>query len=192
VAGEGQVKGTLLVHLRAHVVDRHGPQTWDRLVAAAPPADRAQLGALIVTGNWYPVGIWNRALAAHLTKNAVDPAVELRDISTRVAETDLHTLFKLTLRLASPEAILRRSNWLWTRYFDRGSVVILDEAPRDWRLRLEAPTAEAEGPIEPVCKYGVTAWLVHALKLSGVMKPLVEHLKCRFSFSRWCEYRARF
>jgi hypothetical protein len=191
VTAEGQVKGTLLVHLRAHVTDRHGAQAWDRLVAASKPHDKEQLGALIVSGNWYPVGVWNRALGTHLATNAVDAAVELRDIATRVAENDLHTLFKLTLRLASPEAILRRSSWLWTRYFDRGVVSILDESARDWRLRLEAPTDDRDGPIEPVCKYGVPAWLGHALKLTGVPKPNVEHLKCRFSFSRWCEYRVR-
>jgi hypothetical protein len=189
LAGEGNVKGALLVHLRAHIAEHFGDAAWQRVVRAVPPKDREQLGVLIVTGNWYPVGVWNRALRVHVGTCGADPAGELAEIARRTADNDLHTVFKLTLKLASAEVILRRAGWFWQRYFDTGNVTIAEEGRKDWRLRLEAPNAEDEGASDLVCSYGVAGWLGHALKLAGTARANIQHTRCRFSFSRYCEYR---
>lgn len=187
---EGHAKGALLVHLREHVIRRADEGAWDRLVRGSPAADREVLGALLLTGSWYPVGVWNRALAAHL---ATRPVAETRDemlaIAERVADSDMHTLFKITLRLASPSMVAARAGSLWGRYFDQGTLTSTEIGPARWRLTLEAPTAEELGPSEPLCTYGLAGWAQQALRLAGAKHAVVEHSKCRFAFSRYCEYR---
>ncbi len=183
------MRGSLLVHMHAHVVDRHGEPGWQRVVDGVPAADRDQLGALLITGAWYPIGLWNRAWHAYLVSSKGESAPEITALAQRVADADLHTVFKLTLKLASAAQVVRRADWLWTRYFDGGSVTVHEESPSHFRARLEAPTAENDGPNEAICTHGVPAWLKHALVLTGAAKASVEHTRCRFTFSRYCEYR---
>jgi hypothetical protein len=187
--GPGHVRGSLLIHTHAHVAEKHGTAAWSLVVDGAPPVDREQLGGLLITGAWYPVGLWNRTWRAYLASSGADPATEMAALAVRVADADLHTLFKLTLKLASAAQIVRRADWLWTRYFDVGAVTIQEESPTTFRSRLEAPTKEDDGPSEAICAYGVPRWLTHALSLSGATKAIVEHKRCRFSFSKYCEYR---
>jgi hypothetical protein len=190
LANEGHVKGSLLLHLRSHVVHRADQETWDRLVLASSAADREHLGSLVLTGSWYPVGLWNRLLSTYLaTRAAEESRDEVTAIAQLASDSDMHTLFKLTLRLASPAMVVTRAGSLWGRYFDRGTLTPTELAPTRWRLRLEAPTAEEEGPSEPICAYGVVAWAEHALRLTGAKHAVVEHSKCRFTFSRYCDYR---
>jgi hypothetical protein len=190
MAGNGHVKGALLVHLRAHVIDRGGDAAWTSLVQRLPAFDRATLDSLLVSGSWYPVGIWNRALREHLVAHAADPGAEVAAIAHRIADADLHTVFKMLLKLASPEAVVRRVGWLWERYFDRGAMTPLEVAPSDWRVRLvDAPTGEDDGAGEATCAYGGPGWMTQALRLVGAKRAAVKHMRCRFAFAKSCEYR---
>jgi hypothetical protein len=188
-APSGRIRGSILVHLRAHVEAKHAAAGWARVVAGVPPADRDPLGALLISGAWYPVGLWNRAWLAYLASSGGDPAAEMGALAVRVADADLHTVFKLTLKLASAAQIVRRADWLWSRYFDEGTVTVTEDAPSHFRVRLESPTGEDAGPNQAICAHGVPRWLMHALQLSGAAKATVEHTRCRFTFSKYCEYR---
>jgi hypothetical protein len=185
----GRIRGSLLVHMRAHIEHEHGGPGWDRVVSGVPAADRDPLAGLLITGAWYPVGLWNRAWRAYLGWSKADPASEVQALAIRVADADLHTVFKLTLKLASPAQVVRRADWLWSRYVNVGTVTIHELAPTRFRVRLEAPTGEDEGPSEAICAHGVPAWMTHALTLSGAANVTIEHARCRFTFSRHCEYR---
>jgi hypothetical protein len=188
---EAHAKGSLLVHLRERVVERHGDVAWSAIVGKLSPAEGQLLSGLLVSAAWYPVGPWNRALAAHLGKHAAtDPAAETRALAVRIADRDLHTVLKLTLKLASPEAILRRVGWLWGRYFDTGTMDAHEVDPRVWHVRLDAPSGEDEGAGQPTCAYGVSGWLTHALRLAGAARASVRHVGCRFSVEGVCEYEA--
>ena len=186
----GHVKGALLVHLREQVMRRVDERAWDRLVQAASPGDREILGGVLLTGSWYPMGVWNRALHAFLTEHASGNARdEATAYAVHVADSDMHVLFKVALRLASPVMVTERAGSLWSRYFDCGVLAPTQVAPTQWRLLLTAPTAEDEGPSQVLCAYGLVGWAEHTLRLSGAKKASVAHTKCRFVTARQCEYR---
>jgi hypothetical protein len=186
----GHIKGALLVHLREQVVHRVDDLAWDRLVREAPAGDRELLGGIVLTASWYPMGVWNRALHAYLANHAPGTA---RDETTayaeRVADSDMHALFKIALRLASPAMVAARAGSLWSRYFDCGALTPTQVGPTQWRLRLEAPTAEEEGPTPMLCTYGVVGWAEQALRLTGAQHASVVHSRCRFASAQHCEYR---
>jgi hypothetical protein len=184
----GHAKGTLLLHLSSHIVTSYGDAAWTRVRDALTAEDRAALPAIVVPSAWYPVGVWNRALKAHLDAHVADPRAEVIALASRVADADLHTLFKILLKVASAEAILRRAGWLWERYFDRGTIEVTDDTPRSFRLRLNAPTGADEGASEPTCAYGVVGWLSHALTMVGASNVSVKHTRCRFAHAKHCEY----
>jgi len=89
-------KGTLLKNLGEYVAERHDAAAWRGIVDSLPPDDRAVLDGLLLVGGWYPVGIWNRAVAAYLQRYAaqsidqemtaidsVDERLEVRESVTK-------------------------------------------------------------------------------------------------------------
>lgn len=186
-----QCKGTLLLNLRAFVEKRRGAPVWRRLVEAQRPADRAVFEGLLLPAGWYPVGVWNRALTTYLTEHAPEPPREMLEIARFVADRDLNTLFKVLLRMGSPEFVLKRTDSLWTRYFDAGTFMHEQAGPRFFRLALEAPKGEDLAPSEWTCNQGVCGWITQALHLTGARQGAVIHTACRFHNAARCEYEAR-
>jgi hypothetical protein len=183
----GLVKGTLLVHLRAFVIREFGEPGWEQLVGTLRPADREVLGGLVLVGAWLPIGVWNRALETFLTANYSDPASNMGRLAKFVADRDLNTLFRLVLKVGSPDFILGRTASLYNRYFESGTFVPQKVGPQHWVATLTVPRNEDQGPGLFSCDAGISAWLVHALELSGV-RPTVTHPKCRFNRSPYCQY----
>lgn len=187
VGSTGMVKGTLLFHLRAFVIREFGESGWKQLLEGLRPSDREVLEGLVLVGAWQPVGVWNRALEAFLTANYSDPASNMGRLAKFVADRDLNTLFRLVLKVGSPDFILSRTASLYNRYFDSGTFVPQKVGSKHWVATLTVPRHVDQGPGLFSCDAGISAWLGHALELSGV-RPTVTHPKCRFSRSPYCQY----
>ena len=183
----GMVKGTLLIHLRAFVIREFGERGWQGLLETLRPADRQVFEGLVLVGSWEPVGVWNRSLETFLTNNYSDPASNMGRLAKFIADRDLNTLFRLVLKVGSPDFILSRTASLYNRYFDAGTFVPQKIGHQHWVATLTVPRHEDQGPGLFSCDAGISAWLVHALELSGV-RPTVTHPKCRFSRSMYCQY----
>ena len=184
-------KGVLFVHLRTYCTANQGAAAWDKVLGAVTQADRTLLQGIMLAGSWYPVGTWNRSLRAYLTQNYKDLDAAMVAFANYVAEKDLNSVVKVLLRLGSPEFILTRTGWLWARYFDQGNYEAKEEAPRQWRMWLGAPTAEDEGAGALTCGPGVAPWLQRGLVINGAKNAQVKHVKCRFNGQARCEYEAR-
>lgn len=183
----GRVKVTLLVHLRAFARDAFGDAGWERLLARTLAEDRAVLDGLLLVGGWVPIGIWNRAIEAFLTENYPDPTEATGTFAHFVADRDLHSLFRLALKMGTPDFVLGRTTSLYNRYFEAGDFAPQKIAARHWLATLTAPQHEDQGPSTFTCDAGVCAWLRRALELSGA-RPTVVHSKCRFRRSPHCQY----
>jgi hypothetical protein len=189
MASRGNVKGTLLVHLEAFALRSHGETVWNQVIAELPPEDRKTLSEPLIVGVWYPVGVWNRALTAYLSTNFANPGRAMTSLAQYVAAEDLSTLFKLVLRMGSPEFVLNRTQSLYNRYFDTGRWTAERRGSHHWHCELHAPSHEDQGPGPLSCGEGISAWVRRALELTGA-RAKVEHTRCRFEGSLACEYEA--
>ncbi len=181
------VKGALLIHLRAFVTREFGDAGWATLLESMRPADRQILEGLVLVGGWKPIGVWNRALETFLTANYSDPAGTMGRLAKFVADRDLNTVFKLVLKVGSPDFILSRTASIYNRYFEPGTFVPQKVGTQHWVATLTVSRHEEQGLGLFSCDPGLCAWLAHALELSGV-RPSVTHTKCRFNRSPYCQY----
>lgn len=184
----GQAKGSVLVHLRGFVLRKHGEGAWKDVLDRLPPEDRTLLGGIMIMGGWYPIGVWNRALDRYLPAYFGDPMKAMMELSQYIAREDLTTLYKLILKVGTPGFIMGRSGSIWTRYFDTGTLVAKELAPRKWQLQLDGPRLEDEAPSAYTCE-GVCAWLTSGLKMTGASLDIVQ-TRCRFGGAPVCEYDA--
>jgi hypothetical protein len=183
----GKVKGTLLVHLQGYAINTHGEQEWRSVVSALPPQDQEVLNQPLIVGLWYPAGTWNRALDQYLTTYYANTGRAMTSLAQYVAAQDLSTIFKLVLKLGSPEFVLSRTGSLYNRYFDSGTWTPKKVSSHHWHCTLQAPKNQDVGPNQLSCTEGICAWNQRALELTGA-RARVEQVRCRFKGAPVCEY----
>jgi len=184
----GRCKGSILVHLRAYAESTYGKDAWTDMLVASKPEDRAVLEGIVIAGGWYPVGLWNRALGALLAGQSAAVDAEMRKVASYIADRDLNTVYKMVLRLGSPEFLLRRTDSLWSRYFDSGKFTHQELGPKKFKLLLDAAKT-VDSPDRLTCGPGVCAWIEMGMKNTGV-EGRVQHVECRFDNGQRCEYLA--
>ena len=186
--GTARCKGSILVHLKSYVVTTHGERAWEQMLAESTPEDRAVHDSLVIAGGWYPVRVWNHALEHLLTRHSGVRTAddEMRRVAAYIADRDLNSVYKMVLRLGSPEFLLKRTDSLWSRYFDLGKFGSEEVGARRWKLWLDCPRGE-DVPDRFTCDPGVCAWIEMGLKNTGVNGSL-KHTDCRFINGSRCEY----
>lgn len=182
-------KGLLFHYLKEWVVKRGGEQEWTSLLARLEPADAQVLNDIVLAGGWYPIGIWNRVVGTYMGKFP-DPNVAMAEFCTFLGDRELNSLVKMVLRFGSPGFLLKRTTFLWNRYFEAGAFGAEEVEPRKWRLWLEAPTSIEAGASKLTCANGPAPWLERGLHLSGATAGRVQHVKCRHEGHPRCEFIA--
>ena len=126
ILGKGHAKGSTLVLLRQFVLEEHGRAMWETVLSNLHEDDREVVGGLVISGGWYPVGAWNRALATFLFEAYTSPDEGMRQVASYIADHDLNTVYKMVLKLGTPEFLMKRTGSLWSRYFDTGELTAED------------------------------------------------------------------
>ena len=186
----GRAKGLLFNYLHDWVVDNHGEAAWQRGLERARPEERALYDDLILASSWQPVSAWNGICSAFFGMQYPDPNTGMRLFCSYLGDRELTTIVKMVLKLGSPEFMLRRTGFLWGRYFDTGKFGAEELAPGHWRLWLEGRGDErtTAGPL--TCANGPGPWLEQGLALSG-NPGTVRHVRCRYQGLDRCEFEAR-
>jgi hypothetical protein len=112
----------------------------------------------------------------------------MRRLSAYIADTDLGSVYKMVLRLGSPDLLVRRTGSLWSRYFDVGELTPTERGMRHWQLKLVMPLDEDLAPNRFFCGPGCPAWIEMGLRLTGARDAKVQHTDCRFSNGTACTY----
>jgi hypothetical protein len=180
---EGRAKGSLFTHTRRYV----GEKMWATLTEPLPKADRDLYEHGFASSGWYPVGMWNRLMEQYLAREGGPKVTEL---SRFIAAEDLNFVFRMLLKMGSPEFVLKRTEAIYLRYFDTGQFAAAAVENRRWKLTLEGPLGGEEAPGTVVCGFGVAGWLTEALVRTGAEKARVVHARCRFQGAPRCEFVA--
>lgn len=184
----GNVKGNALGKLKSCVANRHGDAGMERWTAELGPEDAAMLRGLILPNSWYPVRLWNTLADRYVTLFGAGDMQSFRAVAEQIAEEDLHTFFKVLLKLGSPAMVIRRASSLWERYFDEGTMDATELGPSHFHVRLTAPRDAERGAGRVTCSVGVPAWQERALRTAGGKGVRAAHVSCRFKGALACEY----
>jgi hypothetical protein len=181
-----QVKGSALGGFKRYVETQHGSKDLEVWLRDASPADAELLGGIILPSAWYPIGTWNRLVNSYVARLGAGKPDSFRPVAAFIAENDLNLIFKVLLKVASPEAILNRSPSLWDRYFDGGKLAAESVGRRLYQLTMTGPTGneQAAGPV--TCGPGVAGWLEKGLSLAGAQFVMATHTACRFKGGKTC------
>jgi hypothetical protein len=164
----GMAKGSVLLHLKDFVHKFHGASTWQGLLLDMPTRERGIIGGIVLAGAWYPVEVWNEVLDLFLPQCYASPEDGMVKLAGYIAENDLNTVYKMILKMGTPEFLMKRTSSLWSRYFDKGRLSSEEVAPRRWKLQLDLPDTSGAVPSYFTCGPGVAAWITNGLQTTGV------------------------
>jgi hypothetical protein len=185
----GQGKGSLLIHTHSYVDQKFGPGVWTELVEGASDADRKILSGVVLRGGWYPIGTINRLVdRVCYDHGAPNPEEEMRRLSAYIADSDLGTVYKLILKMGSPELLVKRTGSLWRRYFDTGDMRATELGEHHWELELRMATGNDAAPNALFCGPGCPAWIEMGMRLTGAEHARVQHIDCRHTNGDHCTY----
>lgn len=185
-----KAKGILFGHLQDFAERTRGKAAYETAAAKLSAADREILSGFVLALGWYPVGTWNRLLEAYLHTNFENPRRGMDEFAAYLGERELRGVVKFAIKLGSPEFMLNRTSFLWSRYFDSGEFSAHEVGPRNYQLFLSAPLGEEDAPSRYNCAQGVGAWLTRGLALAGSSEGKVEERRCRFDGAPRCEFVA--
>ena len=186
----GRAKGLLFNHLERWAVAEHGQEAWDSALAGSGAREREMFDRIILASSWHPIEAWNTIVRDFFGQQYSDPNEGMSLFCAHLGERELTTLVRLVLKIGSPEFMLKRTGFLWKRYFDSGLFGAEEEAPGRWRLWLTDDADESRTAGALTCTNGPGPWLQRGLELSGT-GGTVRHVRCRFDGHERCEFEAR-
>ena len=133
---------------------------------------------------------WNGICSSFFGTHYADPNAGMGAFCAHLGDRELTTLVRMVLKLGSPEFMLKRTGFLWGRYFDSGKFGAEEQGPGRWHLWLDGEANEETSAGALTCSNGPGPWLERGLSLSG-LEGSVRHVRCRYQGLPRCEFEAR-
>src|SRR5690606_7883269 len=90
----------------------------------------------IVAGGWYPIE-WYRQLLHALALASGRPAEQyMLELGELAADRDINGVYRTLIRLVKPSTVLSLYARLFPKYYSRGKLTVVSEAPGACRLQL--------------------------------------------------------
>ena len=141
---DAQVKGyTLLSYVTP--LRREKSALWDRIETQMKPEDREFFQGTIFANNWYP------RQRLHALMNAFRDATagrneDVRELGSMAARYQLHVIYRLFLKFATPAMVFGRASSVWTRQSTVGSFRVVESHDDHLVGELEDPDLPAGIP----------------------------------------------
>ena len=156
------VKGRALIDAVGFVRERHGQRGVDAVVDVLDAQAREILRGTLLANDWYPLDVLTSFTAAGVRLyNGGDEDV-LVDRSERVVEAQLGGIYRVFIRLGSPEFILKRLGTISQTYFQG-----IDIAPQLDGERRAVVRYTGFSPQHRIMEPVIVGFYRKALQLSG-------------------------
>jgi hypothetical protein len=117
------IKGTVVLDTMEAIKARAGKDELERIVAHLDEKTREVLQPPISPSSWYSCDAFARFLEADIRETAGGNEKELIKRSEAVIERQLRGIYKMFVRLGSPEFVIRRIAAVHSTYFDGVQII---------------------------------------------------------------------
>lgn len=165
-----QVKGTALVFLPQFIKTSFGETQFDDWLNELPPKSRAIYSKSILSSSWYEL---DDAFTEPLIKICDmfyngDPR-EVWKIGRFSADYGLKGVYKLLVRLGSPEALAKRAGSVIEKYYNPSSIECLEAVRNHAVLRVTRFPSWNK-----LIEYRIGGYMERGIEISGGKNPHVE------------------
>lgn len=177
-----KVKGVSIISTKEFVIGKFGQEGYTKWLNALPQASAKLMEDTPLASVWYPFDIG----MLEPTKVLCDVFYEGRfqgaeEIGAYSAEKSLRGIYKVFVRVASPDTLLKRAAQLFQSYYSPSNIEIENVAKNHYIIRF----SEFDPP-SPFIEYRVIGWIIKALEICGaknIRMSVKKHAKVRTEFS---------
>ncbi|MDI6740386.1 MAG: hypothetical protein QME74_08495 [Candidatus Edwardsbacteria bacterium] len=132
-----KAKGSALVPLREFVLKKFGEQGQQQWLAALPPASRQIHEQPLLTSCWYPFIDGFLVPVEQMCRLFYkgDPRGAW-EFARYAADTELHTIYKVFVRISTPEFLMRNAGLIIKSYFSDAEIKIVESGRGMMRMRI--------------------------------------------------------
>jgi hypothetical protein len=177
------VKGSLiqgrLGYIQSSFIDR-----YEEYLSAFHPETRQTIEAGLLPSSWYPFGIFLDVSGTAERLFGTGDYSMVRRMAAHSARVNMSTVYKIFLRLGSPEFLLKRTAQIWQVQYDSGvatSVAITGGGSVEVR---------DFGQPDPLHCHGITGFMDECLRMTRAQGVSVAHVKCRCQGDDVCRWDA--
>lgn len=164
--GEFWCKGTHAIQVRNWVESRRGPEAF---VALLRQHGANAYNRDLLVGGWYDAGQLLSVIEAAAAAEGVSTESAVEEIARNNAQSDLTTVYRVFLKILSPQPVLAFLPRIWRQYFRFGMVEILDNQPG----RISFVTHGIHTRFLPWVRGGWRGFLPETIRVSGGRKPKI-------------------
>jgi hypothetical protein len=128
-----KIKGAFIKDARNWARTAYGAEAYQSALARLSDADRAVLSGIILPSAWYPIGAWDRFLAAMRVEASArrgdsELAFDLRNMREAGGSIVVKSIYKIILSLVATTTAIDRAVGLFNRAFSEGRCEIVENA----------------------------------------------------------------
>ena len=172
--GAFHISGNAINPTRDYILERWGTARWNQLLTATGPDAMTAFSGALFGDAWYPLPVWVRVLRTSVRDLGQGDEQFLVDMTRWSSTRHWGRVLRFVLHFVKPEMVLEQTSRSWRRFFDRGSLSLLEKAPKHAVLTL---TDFLEDSRE-IC-ICARAGMVPVLEQSMAQSVTIEETKCR-------------
>lgn len=164
-----EAKGTLIEAIVLFVKTKYGEDGFKKLLDSLPPESRKHFEGIVLVSKWYP---FREAVEAPTLKicdlfygGRMEGAKEMGKFS---AEHALRGIYKLFVKLGSPEFIIGKASTIFAGYYQPCAMEIINKGDHTNTLRI----TQFDQPSK-VVEQRIVGWMLKGLEISGSKSPTV-------------------
>ncbi len=176
-----EIKGVGLRGLLKYIKLNYPPGV-EPIIEKLPEAEKKVFDSPILTSNWYPYAAFGEVLKIMDREMGSGDMRACRKYGESAGGLDLSSIFKVFLKVGSPQFIIKRSDWFWKQYFRPGGMEIAETTDTMVKIRI------VNFPIIKHHCVVMEGWMEKSLEMSGAKTPKVRELQCISEGAPYCEF----
>ena len=168
-----RVKGTAVASSLRFVRERFGESALARVLEGLSEEDNRVLKAGVLAASWYPMGLFLRFMQEAERQFGVQEPDLVRRMGRASADYSVTTIYRIFLKMGTPEFILGHAAPVFGSYYDTGSMRVAER-------RSGHAVAELTGFAESAPQFcrRILGWMERTLELTGAKNVRCTHSRC--------------
>jgi hypothetical protein len=128
---DAEIRGAFMKDARNWSRTAYGPDAYQSALAKLSESERAMVDGMILSGNWYPIAIWDRFLDAMRKEAAArrgesELAFDMRNMREAGGSVLVKTVYKVVLSLVGATTAIERAVTIYNRAYSEGRCEIVE------------------------------------------------------------------
>lgn len=178
-----RVKGTAVASSLRYVRERFGEAALAQVLEGLAEEDRRVLEPGVLAASWYPMGLFLRFMYEAERQFVVQEPDLIRRMGRASAEYSVTTIYKIFLKVGTPEFILGQAAPVFGSYYDTGTMRVAER-------RSGHAVAELSGFAESAPQFcrRILGWMERTLELTGAKNVRCVHSLCLHRGDAVCRF----